>query len=73
MADDAPGEGWGYLPWGPKSHLWHYFKADGRSLCGKWFHLVRRVCVERNNDNSPNNCQTCRKVLLRNIVPQKKA
>lgn len=51
-------EGWTYLT---NSRKWHYF-IDGRSLCGKFLLLVIPE-LEQGNDNSPDNCMTCRREL----------
>lgn len=49
-------EGWG---WPPLSKKAHYFDG-GRSLCGKWLFLG---VVEQGGDESPDNCQQCRREL----------
>ena len=69
MTDDAPGEGWAYLL---NARKWHYFKADGRSVCGKWMRLGISGAEQGNND-SADNCVACRRKLLTNIVPSKEA
>ena len=53
-------EGWG-APGCSKKY--HYFTADGRSLCMKiGFYRGER---EQGNDDSPDNCAECRKRLAR--------
>jgi len=55
-------EGW-YRP--SNSRKWHYFK-EGMSLCGKWALLRwKSVGYEYGNDNSPDNCASCRRRLLK--------
>ena len=51
-------EGWTWLF---NARKWHYFR-DGQSLCKKWGLLGSRD-LEQGNDNSPDNCATCRKIL----------
>ncbi|MDD5013584.1 MAG: hypothetical protein PHW73_00595 [Atribacterota bacterium] len=51
-------EGWNYLF---NSKYWHYFR-DGKSLCGKWA-IFSMKDVEQGNDDSPDNCPKCRKIL----------
>ncbi len=51
-------EGWGFPA---KSRKAHYF-VDGISLCGKWMFFGE---LEQGNDNSPDNCATCKKKLLK--------
>lgn len=41
---------------------WHYFGADGRSLCGKWANMTRNI-LEKGNDDSDANCAACRRKL----------
>lgn len=50
-------EGWAWLINATK---WHYFRTDGRSLCGRWM-LLSNNATERGNDNSPDNCKSCRR------------
>ena len=52
-------EGWGWLL---NSTKWHYFLADGKSMCGKWLRLSNDD-QEQGNDDSPDNCAACRKKL----------
>lgn len=52
-------EGWKWLANAPK---WHYFR-EGRSLCGRWMTFGNEF--ELGNDNSADNCPTCRKKLLK--------
>jgi hypothetical protein len=57
-ADPPPQpEGWAWLF---NARKWHYFVAE-KSLCGKWMTLGRSR--EQGNDDSPDNCAGCRKVL----------
>jgi hypothetical protein len=51
-------EGWTWLF---NSKKWHYFR-DGKSLCKKWA-LLGSEDLEQGNDNSPDNCITCKKIL----------
>jgi hypothetical protein len=60
-------EGWGYLQ-NVGSNKWHYFKDDGRSLCGRFMNLSSRL--EQGNDESPDNCAACRKKRLSMIVKE---
>lgn len=53
-------EGWTYLT---NSKVWHHFREDGRSLCGKWLYFGKAE-FEQGNDNSPDNCKACIKKLL---------
>lgn len=50
-------QGWGHIP--SVSRKWHWFKPDGRSLCGRV--LALRCSYEDGNDNSPDNCAECRR------------
>lgn len=52
------GSGWFWLHNAPK---WHYFLANGNSLCGRWMTFGR--AFEQGNDGSPDNCAACRKKL----------
>jgi hypothetical protein len=47
-------EGWGKPS---NSRKWHYFGADGRSLCAKWAYFGE---IEEGLDDSPDNCLSCR-------------
>lgn len=49
-------EGWGFPSNSRKSH---YF-VDKRSLCGKWMFFGE---LEQGNDDSPDNCTSCKKAL----------
>lgn len=69
MADDLPNEGWAYLL---NARKWHYFRANGRSLCGKWLRFGKSGAEQGNND-SADNCAACRRKILTNIVPPKEA
>lgn len=51
-------EGWTWL-W--NSTKWHYFK-NGQSLCRR-FMLLGKGDFEQDNNNSPDNCKACKKVL----------
>lgn len=54
-------EGWSWL-FGTRK--WHYFTADGRSLCGKWLKLLMTASsLEQGCDDSPDNCAACRRKL----------
>ena len=53
-------EGWKWLI---NSKKWHYFR-DGRSLCKKWMNLAGNE-FEQGNDDSVDNCPTCRKALAK--------
>jgi hypothetical protein len=55
-------KGWGYLSNSPK---WHYFGADGRSLCGKWARFDGNPYGEDFNDMNSDNCAACRKKLAK--------
>jgi hypothetical protein len=51
---------WNPKPLDPRSK-WHYIGEDGRSLCGKWLHLIGPL--EHGNDNSADNCAECKRRL----------
>ncbi len=53
-------EGWNYLINSPK---WHFFKADGRSLCGRWLTFARDH--HASGDDSPDNCAACKKKVVK--------
>lgn len=53
-------EGWTWLRNSPK---WHYF-VDGRSLC-KRFMLFSTSKLEQGQDESPDNCKSCMKALIK--------
>lgn len=56
--------GWCWIANSPK---WHWFEADGRSLCGKW--LTFGSERHQGNDDSKDNCAACRrKVVARNTT-----
>jgi hypothetical protein len=60
----APQEGWAFLYNSPK---WHYFDANGHSLCKKW--MTFAADREQGNDGSPDNCKACKTALeLRKTV-----
>jgi hypothetical protein len=51
-------EGWGAPAC---SRKWHYFRADGMSLCRKiGFYMGPR---EQGKDDHPDNCAACKKIL----------
>lgn len=50
--------GWKLLS---NSRKWHFFDADGRSLCGGWMTLG--TGGEFGNDDSPDNCAACRRAV----------
>jgi hypothetical protein len=56
---EAKKEGWG-LP--TLSKKWHYF-VDIDSLCRRWGFYFG--VVESGNDDSPDNCSTCMKLLAK--------
>jgi hypothetical protein len=51
-------EGWTWLQ---NSTKWHYF-VDKRSLCGKW-ELWGDDELEQGNNDSKDNCATCKREL----------
>jgi hypothetical protein len=51
-------EGWGFPGSGRKAH---YFKPDGRSLCGRWGFFGGRT--EPDDGPSPDDCVGCRREL----------
>ena len=53
--------GWKLLT---NSRKWHWFRPNGMSLCGRWFTLSLVEC-EQGNDESPDNCATCRAKRLK--------
>lgn len=57
-------EGWTWLIGTAK---WHYLR-NGKSLCGKWG-VVGKPTLEQGNNNSPDNCNMCRKKLLQEAQP----
>ena len=62
---DKTKEGWGYSD---NLRNWHYFQANGMSLCRKIvFHLGAR---EQRSDNSRDNCPKCRKMLAEKKEPK---
>jgi hypothetical protein len=56
-------EGW-VVPFAG-SRKWHYFREEGRSLCGNYALLVKtpEANPEQGKDDSPDNCSACRKKL----------
>jgi len=55
---EAIKEGWTWLF---NARKWHYFR-NGESLCRKWM-IWNSGDLELENDDSPDNCATCRKKL----------
>ncbi len=53
-------EGWTWIFGSPK---WHYM-INGRSLCGSWL-LLGNPELEQGNDNSPDNCKSCKNKLIK--------
>lgn len=51
-------EGWTWLQ---NAKKWHYF-VDGESLCGRYM-LLAIPDLQQGNDDSPDNCVTCRRKL----------
>jgi hypothetical protein len=58
-------EGWTYLLNAPK---WHYF-VGGRSLCRRWA-LFSTTALESGNDDSTDNCKSCRVELEKRRAKQ---
>lgn len=55
--------------WRPlQSRKWHFFGFDGRSYCGKWMHMGAQL--ETGNDDSPENCTTCHRMLVTVKTPK---
>jgi len=54
-------EGWVYIDGARK---WHYVRADGRSVCGRWLYLGSAEPQQGKND-SPDNCPGCMKKLAK--------
>ena len=50
--------GWGFSP---VSTRWHYFDSDGMSLCKKVGFFQGET--EQGNDDSPENCAKCKRLL----------
>ena len=57
-------KGWARPPYALK---WHYFDEDGKSLCGHQFFTGP---TEQGNEDSPDNCSTCRKRLKEGPKPK---
>lgn len=57
-------EGWGKIFNAAK---WHYFMADGKSLCDRWLSLGTPLWDEENDPtmNSKDNCSTCYTKLMK--------
>lgn len=51
-------EGWTYIV--GATH-WHYIRG-GTSLCKRWI-LLGSPELEKGNNDSPDNCKTCRKII----------
>lgn len=58
MTEEQLKEGWTFVIGSPK---WHYIK-DHRSICGRWL-MPGNPTLEQGNDDSPDNCASCRKKL----------
>lgn len=52
--------GWVFISGASK---WHYVGDDSKSLCGRWMYLGS-TAPEQGNDDSKDNCATCRNKLL---------
>lgn len=65
MADTAKKEGWGFVD-GPRK--WHYFDTNSVALCSGWMKWDMSK-VEQGNDDSPDNCATCKKKLAKRKEP----
>ena len=60
--------GWNYLHNSPK---WHYFDADGRSLCNRFMVFVNDDADTEERLTSPDNCKACvakRQRMLRPVA-----
>ena len=56
-------QGWGNPePFKTRSKF-HFYAADGRSLCGRWGRLFEQPEVEDTNDNHLDNCAACKKKI----------
>lgn len=64
---DKPIEGWAWLSNATK---WHYFR-DSRSLCRRWMFLGDEL--ESGKDNSPDNCESCKRALVKERAKVNKA
>lgn len=71
---EANKEGWNYIVDFTslrRSPKWHYFKSDGRSLCGRAM-IFNNASAELGNDDNSDNCAMCkRKLKKRNEAAQK--
>jgi len=56
-------EGWG---WPMPARKAHYFRM-GKSLCGSWIFFGR---LTQGNDDSPDNCPTCKRKLAKERSPR---
>lgn len=56
--------GWNYLDNATK---WHYFKEDGRSLCGRWMILGNNEDALPKRKQSKTNCVMCERKLNRGL------
>lgn len=50
--------------WLDGANSWHWMKEDHRSLCGRWA-CFTPLLGERRAHDSPDNCKTCAKRLVR--------
>ena len=53
--------GWGLTIGGRK---WHFYGADGRSLCGRAMFFGPHKNLDQGNDKSPDNCAECKRRRL---------
>lgn len=55
-------EGWNYImdTGSMRKSKWHYFKEDGRSLCGRAM-IFNNKNAEQGNDDSSDNCAACKR------------
>ncbi len=60
MFHRVDGVGWGKPS---QSRKWHWFKADGRSLCGRYANIGRLMQLELGVDDSSDNCVSCKRKL----------
>jgi hypothetical protein len=49
-------EGWNWLVNATK---WHWFDAEGRSLCGRYMILSNNSDAQTDGHDSPDNCKVC--------------
>lgn len=66
MTSTTPTTGW----WNPNPNnnrsKWHYIGTNGKSACGR--HLYVSGYLEQGQDDSPENCRTCRQILETNTL-----